>query len=33
MIIEDKKSKETYRNWFSEEQKNAKLLYNFINNE
>jgi hypothetical protein len=33
MIIHDLKPKETYRKWFSEEQENAKLLYNFINNE
>ncbi len=33
MIINDLKPKETYRNWYSEEQENAKLLYDFINNE
>jgi hypothetical protein len=33
MIIENKKSKEAYREWFSEEQENAKLLYGIINNE
>lgn len=33
MIIENKKSKEAYREWFSEERENAKLLYGFINNE
>jgi hypothetical protein len=33
MIINDSKSKETYRNWFVEEQETSKLLYKFINNE
>jgi len=33
MIIDVLNPKETYRKWYSEEQENAKLLYDFINNE
>jgi hypothetical protein len=29
MIIEEKDSYKTYREWFIEEQENAKLLYGF----